>query len=41
MHLKIKPVKMATDNKKKAKHCQLLNGQEMEEELQLVIQKVM
>jgi len=39
--LKIKQVKMATGNRKKEKHYPLLNGQEMEEELQLVIQKVM
>ena len=31
---------MAIGNKKKAKPYQLLNGQEMEEELQLVIPKV-
>ncbi len=40
MHLKIKQVKMDTDNRKKEKHYPLLNGREMEEELQLVIPKV-
>ena len=40
-HLKIKPVKMVTNNRKKVKHSLLLNGQETEEELLSVIQKVL